>query len=96
MATYAALNLLVLAILGCVMFFWRQRLECKTITVTLTILLALTAVFDSLIIFYDIVAYDTAKLLGVYIWKAPIEDFAYTIAVAVIVPYLWELYDRKD
>jgi lycopene cyclase domain-containing protein len=56
-------------------------------------------VFDSLIIAAGIVGYDTAKILGIYIGTAPIEDFMYALLAAVIVPALWKgfgLYDRKS
>jgi hypothetical protein len=31
----------------------------------------------------------------VFIGKAPIEDFAYTVAAAVLLPSLWTLLARK-
>ena len=55
----------------------------------LATLLAMTAVFDSLLIYFDFVAYDETKLLGLYIWLAPVEDFFYSIVAAIIVPTLW-------
>lgn len=64
--------------------------------VMVLILVGMTAVFDSLIIYAAIVDYDYSKLLGITIAKAPIEDFAYTIAVALLVPALWKLTASKD
>ena len=52
-------------------------------------MLALTAVFDNLIIASGIVAYDATKISGIFIGLAPIEDFAYTIAAVLIVPSVW-------
>ncbi len=62
---------------------------------TLAILLVLTAVFDSLIIWAGIVGYDTQKILGLYVGKAPIEDFFYAVLAVVIVPALWNLFGDK-
>lgn len=67
----------------------------KTWLYMLIALLILTAVFDSLIIWAGIVGYDTAKILGVYIGFAPIEDFFYAILAAVIVPALWNLFGKR-
>lgn len=52
-------------------------------------LLVLTAVFDPLIIHFDIVGYDDAKLLGLKWLGAPIEDFMYSILAVILVPSLW-------
>ncbi len=59
--------------------------------VTLLVLLVFTAVFDNLIIGAGIVAYDPAKISGIFIGIAPIEDFAYTIAAVLVLPTLWGL-----
>jgi lycopene cyclase domain-containing protein len=59
--------------------------------ITLVVLLAFTAVFDNLIIGAGIVAYDPAKISGIYIGIAPIEDFAYSVAAVLVLPTLWGL-----
>ncbi len=56
---------------------------------TLLVLLVFTAVFDNLIIGAGIVAYDPAKISGIMIGIAPIEDFAYTVAAVLVLPTLW-------
>jgi lycopene cyclase domain-containing protein len=56
---------------------------------TLAVLLVFTAVFDNLIIAAGIVAYDPAKISGVMIGIAPIEDFGYTLAAVLVLPTLW-------
>ena len=58
-------------------------------------MLALTAVFDNLIIAAGIVAYDASKISGLFIGLAPIEDFAYTIAAVLIVPSVWSAMTRR-
>ena len=49
----------------------------------------MTAVFDNLIIMAGIVDYDPAKILGIYIYQAPVEDFFYAVLAAILVPTLW-------
>lgn len=58
-------------------------------------MLALTAIFDNLIIASGIVAYDASKISGLFIGLAPIEDFAYTIAAVLIVPSVWSAMTRR-
>jgi lycopene cyclase domain-containing protein len=58
-------------------------------------MLALTAIFDNLIIASGIVAYDVSKISGIFIGLAPIEDFAYTIAAVLIVPSVWSALTRR-
>lgn len=94
MATYLILNLVFLA----AVVIWLKvsvRKPSRRTWVLLAILLVLTAIFDSLIIYFDIVAYDESKLLGIYIGKAPIEDFFYAILAVVIVPHIWNKFDSK-
>ena len=99
MATYVALNVVFLAVVLAVLKWRRLLVWNRSVIVTLCILIACTAVFDSLIIAAGIVDYDTTKILGMYIGTAPIEDFMYALLAAVVVPALWKgfgLYDRKN
>ncbi len=59
-------------------------------------MLALTAIFDNLIIAAGIVAYDASKISGLFIGLAPIEDFAYTIAAVLIVPSVWSAMLKRN
>ena len=99
MATYVALNVVFLAVVLAVLKWRRLLVWNRSVIVTLCILIACTAVFDSLIIAAGIVDYDTTKILGIYIGTAPIEDFMYALLAAVVVPALWKgfgLHDRKS
>lgn len=89
MLRYALLNA---AILGAVFVVVRSqygRLFTRRWLYVLGILLALTLVFDSLIILFGIVAYNPDYLLGIYLGRAPLEDFAYTVAAAMLIPFVW-------
>ena len=63
--------------------------------VALVVLVALTAVFDNVIVGSGVVAYDPSKILGVRIGVAPVEDFSYAIVAALALPALWILLDRR-
>ena len=60
------------------------------------ILLVLTAIFDNVMIGIGLVGYNRALISGVFIGRAPLEDFAYTIAAAVLLPSLWTLLGRRQ
>jgi len=57
-------------------------------------LLMLTAVFDSIMIGFDLFAYAPELVSGARIGLAPIEDFAYPLAVVIALPALWALLTR--
>lgn len=56
---------------------------------------ALTAVFDPIIVALDIVAYDPAKTLGLNWFGAPIEDFFYAIYAVALVRLLWLRLEKR-
>jgi len=53
--------------------------------------LILTAVFDNIIIDSGLVTYAQSALSGFAIGAAPLEDFAYPVAGAMLLPSLWLL-----
>ena len=98
MATYLLVNLIFVALVIVVLGV-RVRRPAKKTLLALLVLLILTAVFDSLIIHFGIVAYDTSKILGLYVGRAPIEDFFYAVLTLLIVVNVWERlakHDRKN
>ena len=78
-----------------VFFLQYIKKPTKSWLITLVVLLVLTAVFDSIIVWAGIVGYDPQKILGLYVGFAPIEDFFYAILAVIIVPALWNLFDTK-
>lgn len=58
---------------------------------TLVILLVLTAIFDNVIIAVGLVAYDDTQRVGLSLGLAPLEDFFYTVFVALSLPAAWVL-----
>ena len=68
-----------------------DRTRVAAIGVALVGLLLLTAVFDTLMIAVGLVAYDSALLIGARVGLAPLEDFAYPVAAAILLPSAWAL-----
>ncbi len=54
--------------------------------------LILTAVFDNLMIDSGLAVYMRSAISGFFIGAAPLEDFAYPVAGAILLPSLWLLF----
>lgn len=93
--TYLLLNALVLAIVVAVSWPANKSLRRRPQLRAAVLLTVLTVVFDSLIIYFGVVAYTPGKWLGITLWRAPIEDFAYALAAVVLVPALWHYFSPK-
>ena len=87
--TYALLNLLFVLPVLVLLFAYRGLAHWSTLCYTLVALLLITAVFDNFIVGSGVVAYDATLLSGIFIGFAPIEDFAYTLVAAVLIPLTW-------
>lgn len=87
--TYLLINVLVTLLFAVIVWRTKTAIVNKSMWLTMIILLGLTAIFDSLIIWAEIVAYNPETLLGIYVGRAPIEDFFYSIIVAIMMPALW-------
>ncbi|GAA3915987.1 lycopene cyclase domain-containing protein [Microbacterium invictum] len=59
------------------------------------VLMALTAVFDNLMIAAGLFTYPDEQISGVRIGLAPIEDFAYPLCAAFLVPAVATLLTRR-
>jgi lycopene cyclase domain-containing protein len=87
--TYAELNLLFLIPVAALLFYFRYLVRWQKLCWTTVALLMMTAVFDNFIVGSGIVAYNPETLSGAFIGFAPIEDFAYTLVAAVLIPLTW-------
>ncbi len=97
MMTYVLLNSVFFAVLAVFVWVLRRDISRRSIMVGLAVVLALTAVFDPVMIAVDLVRYNPEKLLGAYWFGAPIEDFAYALVAVPLVAGLWQLFgDRHD
>ncbi len=59
------------------------------------ILILLTAVFDSVMIAAGLFDYPEELISGVRVGLAPIEDFAYPLCAAFLVPAVFTLFERR-
>ncbi|WP_308012735.1 lycopene cyclase domain-containing protein [Microbacterium paraoxydans] len=94
----AACFLLVAVVVGVILPLLRRRRGPLPSAVLLTVLVLflLTAVFDTVMIASGLFRYARDPLLGVYIGLAPVEDFAYPLAGALLLPAVWtELRARR-
>lgn len=92
---YLQLSLLVI-LSACLpyAFAYKQRPK-RHVGAVLTVMVALTAIFDPLIIAAGIVSYDERFIMGLTWLGAPLEDFSYAIAAALLMPFLWKLAKGK-
>lgn len=92
--TYLALTLAVLAVLAAFCAPVLRGLPARPVLGAACVLLVLTAVFDSMIVGFGLTVYDEARILGLRIGTAPVEDFGYTIAAVMLMPALWTSLGR--
>jgi lycopene cyclase domain-containing protein len=72
-----------------------DRTRLAAAGIALAVLLVLTAVFDTVMIAVGLVAYDPALLMGFRVGLAPLEDFAYPVAAAILLPAVWALLGTR-
>lgn len=92
--TYLLVNLPflgVVAVVAIAAVLARRAPRWRAVGLTAAVVLALTAVFDNVLVGTGIVGYDPELISGVRVGIAPIEDFAYAIAAVVLLPSLWSL-----
>ena len=99
--TYLLLNTVFLVIAGGITVVALRlrpgfRRHLPAIGVALVAVLVLTAVFDNVMIGIGLVDYDPNRINGLRLGLAPIEDFAYPVAAALLLPALWALLGRTD
>jgi lycopene cyclase domain-containing protein len=99
-AVFLAVALAVTLVAGVVVVRRRgadaRRTTAGAFGMTLGILLVLTAVFDNVMIAVALVGYDDARISGVFVGIAPLEDFAYAVAAALLLPSLWLLLGHRE
>jgi lycopene cyclase domain-containing protein len=96
--TYWALNsvfLAVVLVVGLAAVISGRAPRWRAVLITAGGLLVATALFDNVMIGVGLVGYDRAHISGVFIGRAPIEDFAYTVAAAVLLPSLWTILSAR-
>lgn len=98
-----ALAGVAIALLGFVVFTWRGLRRSLTVSsrhyvlaigLTVLVLFVLTAIFDNIMIAAELFHYSPEHLHGVSIGLAPIEDFSYPLAGALLLPAMWIALQR--
>lgn len=59
-------------------------------------LAVLTVIFDSIMIWADLFRFEDEHMSGLRIGLAPIEDLAWPLASALLLPALWAWLGRRD
>jgi lycopene cyclase domain-containing protein len=97
---YWALNAIFLAVVALVAIGAAVRIRSTkpwvAIAITLGVLLVMTAVFDNVMIGVGLVGYEPSLISGAFIGIAPLEDFAYAVAAAILLPSLWMLLPARE
>ena len=94
--TNAVMNVGVLLVLTLVVGPVLRRLRPGPLVWAALLMVVLTMVFDTLMIAAELYVFDPDLILGVYVWGAPVEDFAYAIAAAMLLPALWTWLGRRS
>lgn len=87
---------LLLASVVAVVALRRDRRGWAAVAIAAAAVLALTVVFDSIMIGIDLFRYDDALLLGAHIGLAPIEDLAYALIAVGIAVAVWRLWPARE
>lgn len=96
--TYWALNAIFLAAVAAVAVaavLSKRAPRWRSVGLVLLVVLLTTAIFDNVMIAVGLVGYDAAKISGVFVGVAPLEDFAYALAAVVLLPCLWTLLEKR-
>ncbi len=88
--TYALLVVPFLVVAAIVTLATRSRprfgARMRASAVAAVVLVILTAIFDNVMIAADLFTYPAHLISGIRIGLAPVEDFAYPLAAAFLVP----------
>lgn len=78
---------------------WRstnKRTVMAAFLISLVVMVGLTVIFDNVMIASGLFDYAGHTLNGLHVGLAPIEDFAYPLAGALLLPGLWLLLSRQE
>ena len=87
---------LAIAVAGVLSLRHGGRSHLRALVMTAVVLVALTAVFDNVMIAAGLFDYADAQISGVRIGQAPIEDFTYPLAGVLLLTAVWNILDRGE
>lgn len=98
--TNIVMNVIVLAVALAVcvpvLRHQRPRTWVTPVVIAAAALCLLTLVFDTIMIGVGLYEFDPDKILGVYLWGAPLEDFFYPLVAVLLVPAAWTLLESRS
>jgi lycopene cyclase domain-containing protein len=94
--TYLAVVLFVLVPVFILCGRASRKLSRSSILFLTGAVLVLTLVFDNLLVGLKIVDYDPAKISGLRVPLAPIEDFGYVAVAVILLPVLWQYFGKRQ
>lgn len=86
--TYLILNICFI-LFALIIVGFRFKLPIKSWGISILVLWVLTAIFDTILVHFGIVAYTESHILGTQVGEAPIEDFFYPLLSSLLIPILW-------
>lgn len=98
--TYALIVLPFLVVAGIVTAASAMRpgfaRRMRASALTAIVLVALTAIFDNVMIAAGLFTYPADRISGIRVGLAPVEDFAYPLCAAFLLPALWVLLSPRE
>lgn len=93
--TYLILNIVFIVIVSVLLRRWLVK-PSKVWWLTLLVMLFMTFIFDNILVGVGLYQYGLDKILNWYVFYMPVEDFFYTILAVILIPALWNLFNRKE
>lgn len=94
--TYTLFNLIFLIPATVVLILARSLVSRAGFWLCLVGLVVLTVIFDNVMIASGLFFYATDRTLGIRLGLMPVEDLAYVVFTAFVLPALWEFLRRRD
>ncbi|MEO6944149.1 MAG: lycopene cyclase domain-containing protein [Lacisediminihabitans sp.] len=102
--TYTVLSLIFLTVAALILVGTLARVASRRVLLARwwlplliagVVVMALTAVFDNVMIRAGLIAYAPGQISGLHVGVAPLEDFAYPLAGLMLLPSLWLLVRKR-
>jgi lycopene cyclase domain-containing protein len=68
----------------------------RPVMITMGCMIVLTIVFDSILIAMGFYSYNPAKLMGVYVGYAPVEDLFYIGIAVLVTSSIWKWMEVRS
>lgn len=96
MWTYLVLNVVVLAGCAGLLAVFSKLYISRPVIIATGCMIVLTAVFDSILIAMGFYSYNPAKLMGVFVGRAPVEDLFYIGIAVLVTSSIWKWMEVRS